>query len=431
MRIEQFIANRLSGQQNAKAFSRLITNIAIISVALSAAVMIIASSMVHGFKKEISQKIFDFWGHIQITQAFTNPAFETTPMTFEDGILDSLKDVRQISYEWPVEVFGRSLNRTRQMRTHGGIKDAYEYIQYPAVITAKQDMEGVILKGISDSYPAAFFNRYITAGQAMDLGSTSREVVISEMTASRLFLSVNDHIIINFVRDGDLVPRRFRISGIYRTGLAEYDKKVAFTNLIDLQNVLGWNDDEVSGIEVVLDDLDDLEILNYYIYQEILPTDIFTKSIRQRAASIFDWLDLQDINEVIILGLMLMVCVVNMITALLILILERTHMIGILKSLGARNWQVRRIFIRQAAHILLKGLLLGNGIGLLLCALQKQFQFIKLREEDYYLAVAPIDFNLSMILLINVGTLLVTILFLILPSYFISRISPTKAIRFS
>ncbi len=431
MRVEQFIANRISGQQNAKAFSRLIIWIAIVSVALSATVMIVASSMVHGFKKEISQKIFDFWGHIQITEAFTNPAVETTPMVFQEGLIDSLKDIKQISYEWPMEVFGKELSRTRKLRTHGGVKDAYQYIQYPAVITAKEDMEGIFIKGISEEYPLDFFTHYLTAGAGIDRSSSDREIIISEMTADRLFLEVGDLILLNFIREGDLLPRRFKITGIYRTGLAEYDKNIAFADMADLQTVLGWSEREVSGIEVVLDDLADLDILNYYIYQEVLPADAYTRSIRQRAASIFDWLDLQDINEVIILGLMLLVCVVNMITALLILILERTHMIGVLKSLGARNWQVRKIFIRQAGYILGKGLLIGNVIGLSLCWLQKHFEFIKLREEDYYLAVAPIDFNISMILLINFGTLLVTILFLILPSYFISRISPTKAIRFS
>jgi lipoprotein-releasing system permease protein len=221
------------------------------------------------------------------------------------------------------------------------------------------------------------------------------------------------------------------VKGIYKTGLAEYDKKIAVLDMAHLQEVLDWTAGEVSGMEVVLDDIDDLMIMNEYLNQEILPTHLYTRSIRQVASSIFDWLDLQDINEVIILGLMLLVCVINMITALLILILERTHMIGVLKALGSTNWQVRKIFIRQAGHILLKGLFIGNLVGLILCALQRQFQFIRLREEDYYLAVAPIDFDATTILLINGGTFIITILFLILPSYFISRILPTRALRFN
>ncbi len=431
MWVERFIANRISGQKNRKAFSRVIIWIAIVSVALSTSVMIVASSVVHGFKKEISQKIFDFWGHIQVTEAFTNPASETKPMTFPPGIIDSLYEIGGITYEWPMELFGRPLNRSTTRRTQGGVKHAFSYVQYPCVITTTDDLEGIFLKGLSTEYPQQFFERYLTEGSGFSTSSDGRELIISQMTANRLFLAVGDQIIMNFVKEGDLIPRRFTICGIYSTGLAEYDRKLAFAQMSELQKILDWRSDQVSGIEVILDDIEDMDILNYYIYQEVLPPDIYTRTIRQRSASIFDWLDLQDINEVIILTLMLLVCVVNMITALLILILERTHMIGVLKSLGAHNWQLRKVFIRQAAYILSRGLLIGNLIGFGLCLLQQRFKFIKLREEDYYLAEAPIDFNFSMILLINLGTLLVTILFLILPSYFISKISPTKAIRFS
>ncbi len=149
MRVEQFIASRISGQQNAKAFSRVIMSIAIASVALSISVMIVASSMVHGFKQEISQKIFDFWGHMQVTEAFANPVIETTPTIFPAGILDSLRSIERVTYEWPVELFGRKLERTQTRRTNGGVKNAYDYIRYPGVITTKNDMEGIILKGIS------------------------------------------------------------------------------------------------------------------------------------------------------------------------------------------------------------------------------------------------------------------------------------------
>jgi lipoprotein-releasing system permease protein len=410
----------------------LIIRIAIVSVALSISVMIVASSMVHGFKKEISQKIFDFWGHIQITEAFTSSALETEPTIFPTGLVDSIKVIERVTYQWPIEFFGRSLDRTRELRTNGGIKYAYQYIQYPAVITTKDDMEGILIKGVSEDYPKAFFEDYLVEGNTLGYSSgEDRDLIISSVTSDRLFLSVGDQIILHFVKEGNLIQRRFNVAGVYKTGLGEYDKKVAFANAEAIQEVLSWTTDQVSGIEVVLDDIEDLEILNFYLYQETLPPDIYTRSIRQRAASIFDWLELQNLNEVIILGLMMMVCVVNMITALLILIVERTQMIGVLKALGARNWQVRKVFIRQATNILVKGLLWGNVVGLGICLLQKKFEFVKLQEEDYYLSVAPIDFNLPMILLINFGTLLVTILFLILPSYFISRISPTKAIRFS
>jgi lipoprotein-releasing system permease protein len=433
MYFEQFIASRLSGSENRQSFSRVIIRIAIASIALSVCVMIVASSMIHGFKKEISQKIFDFWGHIQITEAFTNPIFEGTPMQYQVGLQDSIKQIKSIAYEWPVSFLGHVTNRSRVRQTRGGVKHVYRFIQYPAVINTREDIEGLILKGIGADFPATFFDRYIVEGEAPKLGTNGEDsqLLVSRITADRLRLKAGDQVRVYFIRNGKPTPRRFTISGIYKTGLGEYDKKIAFIHLDYLQDVLNWEGSEVTGMEVILDDIRDLGIMNDYINQEVLPSDLYTRSIRQVASSIFDWLDLQDINEVIILGLMLLVCVINMITALLILILERTHMIGVLKALGSNNWQIRKVFVRQAGNILLKGLLLGNAIGFFLCFLQKHFQFIRLREEDYYLSVAPIDFDISTILFINLGTFIITILFLILPSYFISRILPTKALRFN
>ena len=431
MRFEHFIASRLAGSSNSKSFSKVIIRIAIASIALSVCVMIVASSMIHGFKKEISQKIFDFWGHIQITEAFTNPIYEGTPMQYEEGLEDSLLSIQSIYYEWPLSILGFETNQSHVKKTHGGVREVYRYIHCPAVLNTREDMEGLVLKGIDGDFPKIFFDRYILEGQSPKLGSADRQILISKITADRLLLETGDQVLLYFVKQGKPTPRRFTVCGIYKTGLGEYDKKLAFIDMSYLQDVLDWSEEEVSGIEVILDDIRDIMIMNDYINQEVLPSHLYTRSIRQVASSIFDWLDLQDINEVIILGLMLLVCVINMITALLILILERTHMIGVLKALGSSNWQVRKIFVRQAGHILLQGLLIGNLVGVLLCFLQKRFEFIRLREEDYYLAVAPIDFDPSAIVAINLGTFIITILFLILPSYYISRISPTRALRFN
>jgi len=433
MLLSHFIAARLRGSTNKQSFSHGIMQIAIGSVALSVAVMIIASAMINGFKKEISQKIFDFWGHIQITDAFTSHVLESTPILNDPALIDSLLQIESIYYDWPLEVLGLRLAKSTTRQTSGGVKQAYPYIQYPGILSTNQDMEGLLLKGLADDFPVDFFARYLEEGEpvgAMKEGG-QRPLVISRMTAQRMKLELGDAVRIHFIREGKPVPRRFDITGIYKTGLSEYDRKVAFLRIEHLQKVLGWSSDEVGGIEVVLDDIEDLDILDAYIYQEILPPDQYTQTIRQRATSIFDWLDLQNTNEAIILTLMLIVCIINMITALLILVLERVHMIGVLKALGSDNWQIRKIFIEQAAQIMLKGLLIGNALGITLCLLQKKFEFIKLREEDYYLAVAPIDINFWLILAINVGTLLISIVFLVFPSYFVSRITPTKAIRFS
>ena len=225
------------------------------------------------------------------------------------------------------------------------------------------------------------------------------------------------------------LQRRLEVQGIYSTGLAEYDKKIAFVDLGLLQQALGWDSGQIGGLEVILEDIRDIDIYNAYIYQSILPNDQYTQSIKDKFSSIFDWLELQNVNERLIIGLMLIVCAINLITTILILILERTNMIGILRAMGARFWTIRVIFLRQALVILTNGLILGNLIGLAICLLQKRFEIIKLKEEDYYLSVAPIELYIPVILLINLITLVLTIAVLVGPTYFIKKMSVVKAIR--
>ena len=239
-----------------------------------------------------------------------------------------------------------------------------------------------------------------------------------------------DWAIIHFVEKGEQLKRRFKVSGVYRTGLEEYDRKFALVDIRQIQRLLGWEESQVSGFEVFIDDIDDLQPINEYIYFEELPADLYAETIREKLPEIFDWLDLQDINEVVILSLMIIVAIINMVTALMILILERTNMIGILKALGTANWGIRKIFLYYAAYIVILGLFWGNLIGIGLCLLQDRFEFITLSEENYYLSTAPIDLNFWPILLLNLGTLAITLFFLIIPSYLVTSISPVKAIRF-
>ena len=193
---------------------------------------------------------------------------------------------------------------------------------------------------------------------------------------------------------------------------------------------MGWQPNQVGGIEVFVDNLDDLDIVSDYIYYEHLPPSIYSETIRQKYSSIFDWLELQNINELVILGLMIIVAIINMITALLILILDRTKMIGTLKALGASDWTVRKIFLYYAAYIVLWGMLFGNMLGLALCWIQKTYGIIELDEANYYISVAPIDVQLSSLILINVVCFVVTLIFLVLPTYLVTRITPMKALRF-
>lgn len=226
------------------------------------------------------------------------------------------------------------------------------------------------------------------------------------------------------------MQRRFEVGGIYKTGLEDYDKRFALADIRVIQQLLGWDEDEVGGFEVFLDDLDDLDIYREYLLREVLPVELYAETIRDKDPAIFDWLDLQDINEAVILILMVIVSIINMITALLILILERTTMIGVLKALGASDWTVRKVFLYNAAVIISTGLLIGNILGFSLGALQDHFRVIRLSEADYYLSYAPICWDWPMLAALNAGTLLITLLALLIPSYLVSSVNPVRAIRF-
>jgi lipoprotein-releasing system permease protein len=303
----------------------------------------------------------------------------------------------------------------------------------PGIIKAKSQIEGILLKGVGSDFNWQFMRQYLQEGDTLNLADTavSSQILISRQTADRLRVGVGDDFVVHFVQGGNQLKRRFAVAGIYKTGLEEYDKVFALVDIRQIQRLLGWQADEVGGFEVFIDDIDDLNLINNYLYYNKLPNDLFSETVRTKFPEIFEWLDLQDINEVVILSLMVIVALINMITALMILILERTNMIGTLKALGTSNWSIRRIFLIYAGYIVVVGLFWGNLIGIGLCVLQEQFELIQLSEENYYLSVAPVELQFWSILLINVGTLVVTLLFLIVPSYLVTRISPIKAIRFN
>jgi lipoprotein-releasing system permease protein len=434
MKVEYFIAKKVaaSGQQS---FSRLIIRIAVVAIALSVAVMICANALITGFKSEISSKIFGFWGHIHITDTDINRSLlEAYPIDKQQPFYPHLDTIEQVEYLSREQWMGNTAERLR--RTEGGVRHIQVFAIKPGIIEAgeqqKKEIEGIILKGVGRDFDWTFMQQYLKRGRRLELlaEGMSREILISAQTAKRLQVDTGDTFIVHFVEKGEQLRRRFTISGIYRTGLEEYDQKFALVDIRQIQRLLGWRQDQVSGFEVFIDDLDDLIPLTEYIYFEELPTELYAESIRDKLPEIFDWLDLQDINEVVILTLMVIVAIINMVTALMILILERTNMIGTLKALGSTNWSIRKIFLYYAAYIIGLGLLWGNVFGIGLCLLQDQFELIQLSEENYYLSTAPIELNLMPILLVNIGTLLITLAFLILPSYLVTSISPLKAIRF-
>ena len=422
-----FIAQRVaaSGQ---KSFARLIIRIAITAVALSIAVMLIATSLIKGFKSEISAKMFGFWGHIHITSVQQATTYEPIPISANQPFLSRLKGVKNVPLLEP-NFFDRLQNRTE---TRGGIRHVQVYATKAGIIKTKDNFEGIVLKGIGADFDWSFVEQNLVEGRKINLCATDscHDILISQSTANRLQIKTGSKFIVHFVRNNAQEQRLFQVCGIYKTGLEEYDKKFALVDIAHIQSLLGWSENQIAGFEVFTDNLSDLNSIQEYVYNELITNDLSSQTIRQEEPAIFDWLDLQDVNEQVILILMVVVSIINMVTALLILILERTNMIGTLKALGTTNWRIQKIFLYYGVIIIFMGLLIGNAIGLGLGWLEQKYKFIHLSEVDYYLSYAPIQFDFWTILLLNIGTLIITTLFLLLPTFMVLSITPVKAIRF-
>ena len=390
-----------------KSFASIIIHIASLAVALSIAVMIVTTALITGFKSEISSKIFGFWGHLHINAAnvYQN-LLEINPIEDNQDFYPVLKNMQ-------------------------GIKAVQVYAIQPGIVKGKNDLDGIFLKGIGSDFNWQFFKNYLQEGDIISFPTekASNQIIISKQTASRLSLKTGDNFRLFFVKNGTMLKRNFKISGIYKTGLEEYDSKFALVDIRKVQQLQGWEDNQIGGYEVFIDDISKIDYWAEVIYSNVLPPELNVQSIRDKLPEIFEWLSLQDINEVVILSLMIVVAIINMVTALLILMLERTRMIGILKSLGSSNWSIRRIFMFYAGIIASKGMFWGNIIGVSICLLQKYGHFIKLSEENYYLNEAPILINFTHILFLNLGTILVIVLFLILPTWLVTRISPVRTLR--
>jgi len=432
MDVSHFIAKRIAFSKS-KSFTRIIIRIAIAAIAVSLAVMILTTAIITGFKKEIKDKIFGFWGHIHITDSNINRNFELVPIDQSLVCFGEIRSIKQLEFTTNPQVFGFDIaGQEIDRATFGGVKSVYPYILMPGLATTKDLLHGVLLKGVGTDYDWSKMESFIIEGQPLKItnDSLSTDLLISKNIANKLFLKVGDKLILSFIREGEEWKKRFSVCGIYNTGLEEYDKRLGLVDIGVLQEVLGWQKHEVQGMEVVLDDIRDLDIMADYMYYEVVPGNLYVESIRAKFPSIFEWLALQDINEKVILQLMLLVAIINMITVLLILILERTQMIGILKSLGATHWQIRKIFVINAGYIIFFGLIFGNILGLSLAFIQKRFQFIRLDEANYYLSTAPISIDFWTVFWLNVTTFGITLVFLIIPTMLVSRITPVKALRF-
>ncbi len=403
---ELFIARRILSKNKAN-FSRPIVRIAILSIGLGLTVMFVAVAILTGFQKEVREKVIGFGAHIQISHYDENSSLETKPISMHQDFYPSLETVK-------------------------GIRHIQVYATKAGIIKTSDQIQGVVLKGIGPDYDLSFFGNKIIAGHFIHLSDTGRtnDVMISKDLASLLKLRLNDYIRMYFISGTTTLGRKFHIAGIYETGLEDFDKVYVICDIRHIQKLNNWQPDEVGGFEVILDNFKDLDKMGKYVYRKI-GTTLDAKTIRDLYPQIFDWLDLQDINVLIILILMVLVSGITMISVLLILILERTNMIGILKALGMPNGGIRRVFLINAAYIIGQGLLWGNLVGATLCLIQQKYGIITLSQESYFVSVVPVNLDLWNILLLNIGTAIVCLMMLLMPSFVISKISPLRAIRFS
>lgn len=392
--------------------SRPAVRIATVGMALGLAVMIVAVGVIIGFKKEIQNKTIGFGGHIQITNFDNNNTYEMKPIRMADSL------------------------RTR-LESLPAVRHTQRFATKPGIIKTADDFQGIILKGVGDDFDWTFFADNLQEGRIPDVsGDTLRnEAILSTYLARRLSLKVGDTFFTYFIQD-NIRARRFKITGLYSTDFVEYDNMFVLTDLRHVQRLNDWTSNDFSGLEVLIDDIKHLDEAGdaVYIATSNRFTDegetYFTRTIRQLNPQIFGWLDLLDMNVWVILTLILAVAGFIMISGLLILILERTSMIGILKSLGMPDWSVRRIFLYHSTFLVVRGMVWGNVIGLGLCALQAWIGIVPLDPESYYTATVPIAFNWWCILALNAGTLLASLLMMTGPSYLITKISPAQTIRY-
>jgi len=406
LNVPLFIARRMGRQKPGESFISLIKKIAILSIALGLAVMIISLAVVTGFQNEIRDKVIGFGSHIQITNFDYNVSFEPRPIAVDPDLI-------------------------RQAGAIDGLRHIQAFATKPGIIKTDDDIHGVILKGVGTDFHWSFFRNRITEGRIlfMEEDRPSDDVIISGHIARRLQLGVGDDIFLYFIQTPPRI-RRLSISGIYSTGLEDLDRVFVLGDIRHIQRLNDWDPDQVGGYEVLVSGFDELTAVHGQLL-EIMPYHLEARSIREIYPQIFDWLSLLDMNVYVIIALMVLVAGINMITTLLISVLEKTRAIGILKAVGGPNILIRKIFLYHAAILISRGLFWGNLIGLGLLLLQLQFGLITLDPESYYVTQAPVNIRLSHLLLLNAGTFAVSMLMLILPSYIIARIRPVKAIRFS
>ena len=416
MNLEYFIAKRLIAAKNHKSsISAPIIKIAIAAIAIGMIMMIVSVATGIGLQQKIREKVAAFNGHIIITNYDDNQSqVSISPISTHQDFYPKFKSVDGI-------------NHIQAVATKAGI------------IRTETSFEGIIYKGVGKDYQWKNLEEYLVQGKLPDvMHKLTPDVLISRYLADRLNLKVGDKFNTCFMKENsNQLPnlRVFVVAGIYNSGFQEFDATYIIGDIRHLQRINKWKPDQVGAFEVFIDDFNKIEQKGQQVYdntqnKEDASKTLDTQTISEKYYNIFEWLQLFDFNIIVIIVIMIIVATINMVVALLVLILERTQMIGILKAIGANNWSVRKIFLYNAFYLIVRGLLWGNGIGIGLIIIQQQFGIIKLNPDSYYVNVAPAHLDWLYILLLNVGTLIICLAVLLIPSYIITKISPVKAIRF-
>jgi len=416
LNIDLYIARRIfSAKENRNKLSHRIVNIALFGIVLGLVVLILSVAIVTGYKSEVGRKVIGFGSHLQIVNLDSNQSFETSPISQNQPFINDLKNIEGIRH---VQVFATK----------------------PGIIRTDDEIQGVVLKGIGPDFDWSFFQENKVAGEPFQVQDTirSNKVWVSKQMADLLKLNLGDDLNMFFINASEAVPRqrKFQLAGIYKTSLEEFDRMFVLVDINHIRKLNNWKNDEVSGFEILVNDFKQLSEQEKAVHNLLLrntkPEEPVLQviSIKEKYRHIFDWLSLLDMNVWVILVLMVLVAGFNMVSSLLVIILERTQMIGILKAMGARNWSIRKVFLYFSLLLILKALVLGNILGIGICLIQQYTHVIKLDPSSYYLEYVPINLSVWHILLLNVGTVLITILMLLLPSYFITKVSPEKTIRF-
>ena len=408
MNISFFIAKRLfSTKENNNNYTRPIISIAVLAISLSVSLMMISLIILKGFKNEIYNKVTGFGSHIKITKLTDNQSFENYPINFDDQLYSEILN-------------NANVTNIQTVATKAGI------------IKNNEEILGVVLKGVGNDYDHSFLKSNLIEGNTLliseDSLQKSNDIVVSESIARKIGCSVGDKLSIYFM-DNPVRVRKLNVIGVYNTGLSEFDDLLVFGDIKQIQKLNNWNSSQIGAYEVSLKDLKFLEDEAEKFYQN-LDFNLNTTTIKQSYPQIFDWLALQDLNIIVIIILMLIVGSVNMITALLIIILEKTQFIGLLKSLGASNKIIRRVFLYNSLYLISRGLFFGNLIALGFAVLQQKFSFISLDPEIYFMDTVPVSIDFLPLLYLNIGTIIICYVFLIVPSFIVSKISPVKALRF-